>query len=362
MDTLHATVGDAIGRGLAEGRMPGAVVLVWHAGEIRLREAYGWRSRWEDTTHELSDPEPMTTDTVFDIASLTKLFTATRIMQLVEQRLVQLDTPVAHFVPEFELNGKDGVTVRQLLSHTGGLLSGLPLWQLEPSIEARLQRALREPATDPPATLFRYSDFSFITLGELAQRVDGRLLAVQIREHIIDPLDMRATTFNPGQELRLRIAPTEWSAERGGIVRGIVHDENAWSLGGVAGHAGLFSTADDLLQFALAHLQHGARKGIPLLHETSAVEMQRLQTGYLASGANRGLGWELNQRYYMGAFQSLATFGHTGFTGTSVVIHPPSETIVLVLANRVHPTRNGPPFNPVREATAMAVAEAVGVY
>jgi CubicO group peptidase (beta-lactamase class C family) len=302
----------------------------------------------------------MTCDTIFDLASLTKLFTATRVMQLIEQGHFGLDDPVADFVPEFGAAGKRGITVRQLLCHVGGLVSGLPLWELENSSSARLQRALGAPAEYPPATFFRYSDFSFITLGELVRRVDGRSLADQIAAEITVPLGMVDTGFLPGAALRMRCAPTEWNADRGGIIRGEVHDENSWSLGGVAGHAGLFGTAVDLLRFAICHLRGGRWEGRHLLQPETARQMQKWQTDYLAAACWRGLGWELNQRYYMGPFASLATFGHTGFTGTSLVIHPPSETVLIILANRVHPTRMGPPFNTVREGVASVAANILG--
>jgi CubicO group peptidase (beta-lactamase class C family) len=145
------------------------------------------------------------------------------------------------------------------------------------------------------------------------------------------------------------------------MVRGTVHDENAWSLGGVAGHAGLFSTAGDLLRFARCHLNDGSLDGAHILSPDTARLMHTLQTGYLAVGATRALGWEVNQAYYMGRLRSLETYGHTGFTGMSMVIHPASQTIVLVLSNRVHPTRSGPPFNPVREDVANVVADVLAI-
>ncbi|MCL4541878.1 MAG: beta-lactamase family protein [Chloroflexi bacterium] len=361
IEKLHAAAGSAITAAIEEGRMPGAVVLLWRRGAILLHEAWGFRKRWDAPDRETGEPEAMTYDTIFDLASLTKLFTATRVMQLAEQGRFGLDDPVADFVPEFGVAGKRGITVRQLLCHVGGLLPGLPLWELESSPSARLQRALSTPAEFPPATFFRYSDFSFITLGELIQRVDGRPLAAQIAAEITQPLAMVDTGFLPAAALRTRCAPTEWNASRGGIIRGEVHDENSWSFGGVAGHAGLFGTAADLLHFAICHLQEGEWEGRYLLQPETARQMQKWQTDYLATACWRGLGWELNQRYYMGPFASLTTFGHTGFTGTSLVIHPASKTILIVLANRVHPTRTGPPFNTVREAVASAVADTLGV-
>src|SRR6185437_944150 len=209
---------------------------------------------------------------------------------------------------------------------------------------------------------FAYSDLNAISWGALAERVDGRPLDRQVAEDITGPLGMADTGYNPPPDRQARVAATEYQPHEAGraMVRGVVHDENAWSLGGVAGHAGVFSTAADLLRFARCHLDDGELDGARLLQPETAREMQTLQTGYLASGATRGLGWELDKPYYMGALRGLGTFGHTGFTGTSMVINPERRIVVILLANRVHPTRNGPAFNPIREAVADAVAEAVG--
>ena len=360
---LAARIGGIMREGIAEGRMPGGVVLVWRDGTILLHEAYGDAVLWQDGTNKLTAPVPAAPDTIYDCASLSKLFTATCVMRLVEQTGMQLDQPAARYIPEFAESGKEAVTIRQLLSHTGGLAAGAQLWRLEPDPASRLRHALLEPPDYPPATFFRYSDFSAIAFGVLAERVDGRSLDRQVAAEITGPLGMVDTGYNPPESRWPRIAATEFQPHEAGraMVRGVVHDENSWSLGGVAGHAGVFSTASDLLRFARCHLDGGSLDGVRLLSPETAKEMQTLQTGYLASGARRGLGWEINQQYYMGRLRSPATFGHTGFTGTSLVIAPEARAIVILLANRVHPTRNGPPFNPVREAVAEAVADAIGV-
>ncbi len=359
LDRLRGRVKAIVEQGIADGCMPGAVVLAWHCGELLLHAAYGHAVLWQDGAARLDEPVPATIDTIYDCASLSKLFTATCLMRLVEREKVELDIPVARYLPAFGANKKTAITVRQLLAHVGGLPSGLPLWRLEPSPAARLQRALTEAPDHPPATFFRYSDFSAITLGALAERVDGRPLDRQVAEDITSPLGMADTGYNPPAERLERIAATEYQPHEAGreMVRGTVHDENAWSLGGVAGHAGIFSTAADLLRFARCHLEGGSVDGAAVLRPETAAAMQTLQTGYLASGATRGLGWELDKPYYMGKLAAPTTFGHTGFTGTSLVIDPRGRTIVILLANRVHPTRDGPPFNPIREAVADAVAE-----
>lgn len=350
-------------QGITDGCMPGAVVLVWHNDRVLLDAAYGQAVLWQDGATRLAEPVPATVETIYDCASLSKLFTATCVMRLAGRGLVELDVPVTHYVPEFGTNSKMAITVRHLLAHVSGLQSGLQLWRMDLSPEARLQRVLADVPEHPPATFFRYSDLNAIALGVLAERVDGRSLDRQVAEDITGPLGMPDTGYNPPATLRDRIAATEWQPHEAGrsMVRGTVHDENAWSLGGVAGHAGVFSTAADLLRFARCHLDLGSLDGAQVLQPDTAAAMQTLQTEYLASGATRGLGWELAKSYYMGKLCSPTTFGHTGFTGTSLVVVPASRTIVVLLANRVHPTRNGPPFNPVREAVADAVAYAVGV-
>lgn len=343
--------------------MPGGVVLAWHDGMALLHQAYGNAVLWQDGETRLEEPVPATTSTIYDCASLSKLFTATCVMRLVERGVVALDCPAARYAPGFGANGKAAITVRQLLAHVGGLRSGTQLWRVEETPARRLERALAIAPDHPPGTFFLYSDMGAIALGAVAEGADGRTLDRQVAEDIAGPLGMADTGYRPDAALQPRIAATEYQPHEAGrdMVRGTVHDENAWSLGGVAGHAGLFSTAADLLRFACCHLNGGTLDGVTVLQPETARAMQTLQTGYLLSGARRGLGWELDQQYYMGKLRSPTTFGHTGFTGTSLVMAPSSRAIVVLLCNRVHPTRNGPPFNPVREAVADAVAEAIGV-
>ncbi|HEV7215976.1 MAG TPA: serine hydrolase domain-containing protein [Chloroflexota bacterium] len=363
LDQLAKRVEAVVQQGIADGCMPGAVVLVWHDGQVLVHAAYGHAVLWQDGAMRLAEPVPATGLTVYDCASLSKLFTATCVMRLVERGQVELDVPVNFYLPEFGANNKLAITVRHLLAHVSGLHSGLQLWRMDLSREARLQRVLADAPDHPPATFFRYSDLNAIALGVLAERVDGRPLDRQVAEDITGPLCMADTGYNPPAEQQERVAATEYQPHEAGrdMVRGTVHDENAWSLGGVAGHAGIFSTATDLLRFSRCHLDLGSLDGAQVLRPETAEAMQTLQTGYLASGATRGLGWELAKQYYMGKLSSPTTFGHTGFTGTSLVIARARRTIVVLLANRVHPTRSGPPFNPVREAVADAVAAAVGV-
>jgi serine-type D-Ala-D-Ala carboxypeptidase len=355
---LATAVEAAMTRASQRGVQPGGVVLIRHKGAPILHAAYGLSSKYSALDTLAADPIEATTGTLYDLASITKLFTTTSAMRLVEQGRVGLDDPVARTLPEFAANGKDSITLRHLLTHTSGLPDYLTLWELEDSPQARMQRVLRTAPLNPPGKVFRYSDLGLITLGRLVEEVAGDSLDRVVRDMVTAPLGLESTMFRPPAELKGRIAPTEDEAKVGrGMVWGEVHDENAWSLGGVAGHAGLFCTAQDLGVFAQLYLDGGESRGVRLLRTETVAEMTRNQIGALEW---RGLGWELNADYYMGHLASERTYGHTGFTGTSLVVDPRRELIVILLSNRVHPTRNGPSQNPVRQAVADAALAAVG--
>ncbi len=346
-------------RAIQRNALPGGVALVRHHSVQILLRAYGLSRKYDSLITLSSDPIPATTDTLYDLASLSKLFTTTVIMRLVEQGRLALDEPVAHWMPEFAAGGKETVTLRQLLTHTSGLPDYLKLWELEPTPEARIQRVLVTPLIHKPDTVFLYSDLGLIALGHLAEVITGSRLDALVRDMVTAPLHLGDTMYRPPADLKPRIAPTEDESNVGrGMVWGEVHDENAWSLGGVAGHAGVFSTAQDLGRFAQMYLNGGVLDGTRLLQSDTVAEMTRNQI----EGIDwRGLGWELNADYYMGQLASPTTYGHTGFTGTSLVVDPGRELIVVLLTNRVHPTRNGPNMNSTRQAVAnaaMAAADA----
>lgn len=334
---------------------PGAVALVAAEGVVVERTAVGHAVRWADPATELPAEEQveMRTDTIFDLASLSKLFTAVAVMQLVEAGEVDLADTAASHVPAFAANGKEAITVQQLLTHTAGLPAWINLWSA-PDEAAALQRVWDVRPTSTPGTGYLYSDLGLITLGEIVERVSGLGLDEYVAEHITGPLGMGDTMYNPPAELLPRIAATEYQATPArGLVHGEVHDEGAWRLNGVAGHAGVFSTADDVAVFAQMLLNGGAYDGARVLEPQTVETMMRDYTGQLSS-SHRGLGPELEAWFYHDVLTSAESAGHTGFTGTSLVIDPHTETIAILMTNRVHPSRDCGNINPVRRAVARA--------
>jgi serine-type D-Ala-D-Ala carboxypeptidase len=342
---------------------PGAVALIAGDGVIAERTAVGHAVRWADPDTELPPDAwvEMREDTIFDLASLSKLFTAVAVLRLAEDGALGLDDRVAAHLPAFAANGKDAVTIRQLLSHTSGLPSWLPLYRAYPDRQARLAAVYDVAPTAAAGTRYLYSDLGLIVLGELVDAVSGLPLDRFVEQRISAPLGMDDTGYDPAPSQRDRIAATEYQPWAGrGLVHGEVHDENAWSLGGVAGHAGLFSTADDLAVFAQM-LLNGGRYGSTRILEPRTVEaMMQDHIAGLGTAA-RGLGPELSARFYHDAMTSPHSAGHTGFTGTSLVIDPHTDTFAILLTNRVHPSRGWAPVNPVRRAVSRATARAVPV-
>jgi CubicO group peptidase (beta-lactamase class C family) len=342
----------------------GAVTLLGHDGKIVTRTATGLALKYSDgngTELPADQQIPMRTDTIFDMASVSKLFTSIVVMQLVEKGKIGLDTPIATYVPEFADNGKAAITVRQALTHTTGLPAFLPLWKDQPTPELRLNEALTAKLVNPPGGTYLYSDLNLISLGEVAHRVTGKTLDKLVADGITKPLQMRDTGYNPDPKLKPRIAATEYqTAPPRGMVWGSVHDENAWSLNGVAGHAGVFSTADDLAVLAQTFLNGGSYRGARILKTDSVTAMiTNFNQGF--PGNDHGLGFELNQRWYMGGLSGPRTAGHTGYTGTSIVIDFDSRSFAILLTNRVHPSRNWGSNNPARRAVVQGLALSLGV-
>ena len=334
---------------VARGTIPGGVVLVGHDGEVVYRKAFGMRSL---------EParEAMTADTIFDIASLTKcLVTSIAVMQLAEQGKLRLNDPVSAYLPEFARNGKENITLRALLTHFSGLPEDLDLKTRWRGREAAYRMAMDSRPVSAPGTRFLYSDINFIVLGFVVEKVSGLALDEYAERNIFQPLGMRETRYLPPAQWRPRIAPTEYGEGRR-MMRGTVHDPTAERMGGVAGHAGVFSTADDLAKFAQEMLHPSKPNsgfhpnkpnpgllGTPLggLHVLSEETIKKMTTPQQPPGATvlRGLGWDIDSPFSSarGEFFPVGSFGHTGFTGTSIWIDPVTNSYVIVLTNAVHP-------------------------
>ena len=329
---------------VASGLIPGGVVAVGHGGRVVYCKAFGWRSL---------EParEAMTVDTLFDLASLTKpVATAPAIMQLVEQGRLGLDDPVAKVLPEFAAHGKQAITLRQLLTHFSGLPVDLDLKNEWRGRDAAYRMAMDAAPTQPPGTQFRYSDVNYIVLGFVVEKVTGLTLDEYAQRHIFLPLGMSETRFLPPAAWLARTAPTAYD-EHHQMLRGQVHDPTARRMGGVAGHAGVFSTADDLAKFAEEML--GA-------HRVLSVATLRLMTTPqqpINTGVLRGLGWDIESPFSSarGEAYPIGSFGHTGFTGTSIWIDPSTDSYVILLTNRVHPN-GGRSINALRSQIATAAA------
>ncbi|MDN5819856.1 MAG: serine hydrolase [Brachybacterium sp.] len=346
-------------------RFAGASLLVASQAGIAYEHADGYALRWKDASTELPEDQwlPARTDTIYDLASISKIFTATAVMQHVEQGLLRLEDRVADHLPRFSENGKGEVTVQQLLTHVSGLPPFINLYSAYPDIPSRLDAVLTARPTSPPGTEYVYSDLGLITLGLIVEKLSGQGLDEYVREHITAPLGMTETRYNPPAELKDRIAATEYVDYYGYLVHGHVHDENAYSLGGVAGHAGVFSTARDLAVFAQMFLG-GGRYGDARILEIGTVQdmfTDRIAEVTGMGGARRGLGPELSAWYYHAGLTSPYSGVHTGFTGTSLVIDPLTDTIVILLTNSVHPTREWSTTSVTRREVSTCVAQALGV-
>jgi CubicO group peptidase (beta-lactamase class C family) len=295
--------------------------------------------------------------TLWDVASLTKVVgTTTALAQLVEQRLVQLDSPVQRYVPDWTGPDKERVTVRHLLTHTSGLPSFRPYDQQTQRPDSLRRLLFATQLERAPGDSMVYSDIGAFMMGEVIERVSRERLDRYFARHIFWPLRMRETMFNPGRQLRGRVAPTEIDSLRGGLVRGKVHDERAYYLGGVAAHAGIFSTGADLARFATMLLRGGTLDGARILRAETIGQF----TAYADSGwSNRALGWQKAPAAWAGEYMSSRAFGHTGFTGTSFAVDPELDLYVILLSNRVNPTRNNPRITGVRTRLADAVVSTV---
>ncbi len=346
-----AALDEAVQAAIAAGQLPGAVVLAGQRERILHRKAYGQRSLQPNI-------EKMTLDTIFDAASLTKVVaTTSAVMKLFEQGKIRLQDPVTTYLPGFQ-GGKSNITVRQLLTHFSGLRPDVDLKPEWSGQDTGVRLALVDRPVAEPGERFIYSDINFILLGEIVRAASGRPIDAYAREEIFLPLGMKETGFKPAAALRPRIAPTElWKGE---VLRGVVHDPTTRFMGGVAGHAGLFTTAADLARWCRMLLNGGELEGVRLFSSLTVRKFTEPNTPP-HQPVMRGLGFDIDSQYSAnrGELYPIGSFGHTGFTGTSVWIDPATQSYVILLANSVHPKAR-PALAPLRARVATIVAASLG--
>jgi len=352
MRVVHDSMVRVLDRALADSAFPGAIAVVGTRDGGVTAYAVG-RIDWPPQA------PPPDERTLWDLASLTKVVgMTTAMMQLVEQDRVELDAPVVQYIPEFAGPGKERVTIRHLLTHSSGLPSWRPLYKEATTADTAVSVVFATPLDTVPGARMVYSDLGAILLGKVVERVSGESLDVYLTRHVFGPLGMTSTIYRPDASLRGRIAPTEFDPWRQRKIHGEVHDENAFMLGGVSGHAGLFSTAGDLTRFARMMLAGGTLDGVRVLRASTVAQFTAVQDPGLS---HRALGWETpSGRNSAGTRMSARAFGHTGFTGTSLWMDPEAGVFVILLSNRVNPSRQNTRIGLVRTALADAVMAALG--
>ncbi|MHB1863327.1 MAG: serine hydrolase domain-containing protein [Gemmatimonadaceae bacterium] len=347
---LADTLRDVLDSAVRERAFPGAFAAVGdHTG---ILAGYG-------AGHLDWDPSPRPDEhTMWDLASLTKVVGMTSaMMQLVETGKVVLDAPVQRYLPQWQGPHKADVTVRELLTHTSGLPAFRAYDKITTNADSIAALMMAEPLEALPGSRFVYSDIGAYLAGKIVERVSGERLDRYLARHVFGPLGMDETMYNPPDSLRPRIAPTEVDPLRGGKLRGRVHDERAYYLGGISAHAGLFSSGHDLARFAEMYLNGGALGAVRLFSPATEREFTAIQDRALS---NRAIGWEKpNGTNSAGHFMSPSAFGHTGFTGTSIWIDPARDLFIVLLTNRVDPTRANTRIGGVRIRVSDAVETVV---
>ncbi len=351
--TLTARIDSIVGVGLAEGAAPGAAVAIGRFGRLVHLSGYG-------TLDYAAGSPPASATTLYDIASLTKVVATTTVaMTLEEEHRLDLDRPVRSYLPEFNAPDKATITPRMLLTHSGGLEAGAPLYLKYRGRAEFLEQINARPVRAIPGTTTVYSDWDMVVLQAVLERITGSQLDQLAYERVFLPLAMNDTRFVPDTSvaaLRRRIAPTAMDTSRGGLLQGIVHDGNAWAMGGVAGHAGLFSTARDLATFAQMLLNGGSYNGAHILSPTTVARWTARQS----ATSSRSLGWDTPATgSSAGMYFSPRSFGHTGFTGTSIWIDPEKGLFVVLLMNRVNSHGSSTRHAQLRRDLADAVQQAV---
>jgi serine-type D-Ala-D-Ala carboxypeptidase len=339
-----------VGRGITAGGYPGAAVVVGRKGAVVWERAFG-RLSWESSSPRVTDD-----GTIYDLASLSKVVgTTTAIMVLYDEGRVSLDAPVASYLPAFAGGYKDKVTVRQLLEHRSGLPAGRDLWREAHTPDEARQLVLDTPLECRPGDCYIYSDLGADVLGMIVESVTGEGLDRFLTERVFQPLGMNDTFYRPSDSVKARVAPTEVTPPRGYPLQGEVHDENAYALGGVAGHAGLFSTAADLSIFAQMMLNGGMYNGVRIISDSTVALFTRRAAG------TRALGWDTcDGDGGCGRYLGERAYGHTGFTGTSIWLDPDRQMFVILLTNRVHAARARRPARVISDVRAdLADAAAV---
>lgn len=337
-----AKIDHVVMRGIQAGGYPGAAVVVGRKGAAVWQRGFG-RLDWTSES-EAVDP----TESIYDLASLTKVVgTTTALMILYDQGKVHLDDPVSKYIPEFSGGEKDLVTLRLLLEHRSGLPAGRDLWRITRTPDEARQAVIETPLSYHPDQFYEYSDLGADMLGFVVEAASGQRLDQFLAEHVWKPLGMDETFFKPADSLRERIAPTEVNPPRGYPLRGEVHDENAFALGGIAGHAGLFSTASDLAVFAQMMLNGGEYGGTRLIADSTVTLFTT------RAARTRALGWDTCAGDgSCGKYLSERAYGHTGFTGTSLWIDPDRDMFVILLTNRVHAARARRPAKVIADVRA----------
>lgn len=355
-DGLPAKAPDAVGmsssrleaidrvvqRGISAGGYPGASVVVGRKGAMVWEKGFG-RLSWSTVS-----PEVDADKTIYDIASLSKVVgTTTAIMVLYDEKKVDLDAPIFRYLPAFSGGLKDQVTVRELLTHRSGLPAGRDLWRVSHSPKEARDMVLSTQLEYAPDQAYIYSDLGADVLGMIVEAVSGERLDVFLQRRVFGPLGMRDTFYRPADSLRYRVAPTEVHPPRGYPLQGEVHDENAYALGGIAGHAGLFSTAADLSIFAQMMLNGGTYDGVQIISDSTVALFTRRTSGH------RALGWDTaDGDYGSGQYLTERAYGHTGFTGTSIWIDPDREMFVVLLTNRVYEAKASHPGRVIADVRA----------
>lgn len=348
---LNATLDSIMRVGIAEGAAPGGSLVVGRYGRIVHMKGYGR----QDTARASA---PVDENTIYDMASLTKVIaTTTAAMILEEQGQLDLDRTVASYLPEFNAPDKANITMRMITTHRGGLEAFAALYKEFKGRDQYLTQINLRPLKSQPGTETVYSDWDMILTQFVIERITGKSLDQFVSEKVFAPLGMSSTMFTPDSAQYFgRIAPTEIDTARGGLVHGKVHDENAWAMGGVSGHAGLFSTARDLSIFAQMLLNGGEYNGVRIVKPSTLARWSAPQSGT----SSRALGWDTpSKNSSAGNYFSARSFGHTGFTGTSMWIDPEKNLFVILLTNRVDPTRNNNRHVPLRRAVADAAQMAI---